>query len=62
MTELTPHTASYANKYGYSDVYPYEIVRVISAKTIEVREMDAERDPNWKPGMPTPTYEEIVGK
>ena len=19
-------------------------------------------DPNWKPGMPTPTYEEIVGK
>ena len=34
----------YANHYGYSDVNPFEVVRVISDKTIEVREMDAERD------------------
>jgi hypothetical protein len=35
---------NYANHYGYSDVNPYEVVRVISDKTIEVREMDSERD------------------
>jgi len=34
----------YANLHGYSDVEPYEVVRVISDKTIEVREMKAERD------------------
>lgn len=39
----------YANHYGYSDVNPYEVVRVISDKTIEIREMNAERDPEWKP-------------
>lgn len=45
---------NYANQYGYSDVTPYEVVRVISDKTIEVREMDAERDESvkleWAPG------------
>ena len=35
---------NYANHYGYSDVNPFEVVKVISDKTIEVREMDAERD------------------
>jgi hypothetical protein len=44
----------YANQYGYSDVYPFEVVNVISDKTIEVREMDAERDDSvkleWAPG------------
>ena len=34
----------YANQYGYSDVEPYEVVRRISDKTIEVRAMHAERD------------------
>ena len=38
----------YANQYGYSDVYPFEVVRIISDKTIEVREMDAERDESVK--------------
>lgn len=38
----------YANQYGYSDVYPFEVVKVISDKTIEVREMDAERDESVK--------------
>lgn len=34
----------YANHYGWSDVNPYEVIKVISDKTIEVREMDADRD------------------
>jgi len=38
----------YANHYGYSDVNPFEVVKVVSDKTIEVREMDAERDDSVK--------------
>lgn len=30
----------YINQYGYSDVHPYEVVRVISENCIEVRELD----------------------
>ncbi len=41
----------YANLHGYSDVYPYEVVRVISDKTIEIRAMKCERDSTWKPNM-----------
>ena len=40
MTNLTPTTELFANCHGYSDVYPYEIVRIVSDKTIEVRAMD----------------------
>ena len=39
---------NYANHYGYSDVNPFEVVKVISDKTIEVREMDSERDESVK--------------
>jgi len=39
MTE----TLSFANRYGYSDVEPYEIVRRVSDKTVEVRAMNAVR-------------------
>lgn len=35
---------NYANRIGYSDVEPFEIIRRISDKTIEVRAMDAVRD------------------
>ena len=38
----------YANHIGWSDVDPYEVVRVVSDKTIEIREMDAERDHSVK--------------
>lgn len=38
----------YANQYGYSDVYPFEVVRAVSDKCLEVREMDAERDESVK--------------
>ena len=40
---------NYANHYGYGDINPYEIVRRVSDKTIAVRKMDAERDPEWTP-------------
>lgn len=38
----------YANHLGYSDIDPYEIVSR-TAKTITIREMDAEMDPTWRP-------------
>jgi hypothetical protein len=41
-------TQKFANHYGYSDVNPYEIVRVVSDKTIEIREMKTERDESVK--------------
>lgn len=41
--------AKFANQTGYSDITPYEIVRVISEKTIEIRRMKAELNPEWKP-------------
>jgi len=40
---------THANHCGYSDVHPYEIVRVVSPKTIEIRLMDAELVEGWKP-------------
>jgi hypothetical protein len=42
-------TYNYANHIGWTDVNPYEIVKVISNKTIEIRAMDATRDESWKP-------------
>lgn len=41
----------YANLHGYSDVIPYEVVRVISDKTIEVRRMEVSPDTEWQPKM-----------
>lgn len=34
----------FANHIGYSDVNPFEVLKVVSDKTIEIREMDADRD------------------
>ena len=34
----------YANHIGYSDVNPYEIIKVISNKTLVIREMDAKEN------------------
>ena len=39
---------NYANHIGYSDINPFEVVRVVSDKTLEVREMDAVRDESVK--------------
>lgn len=51
MTTLTARTAAFANHYGYSDVTPYEIVRVVSDKTIEIRKMDSKLAEGEKPQM-----------
>jgi hypothetical protein len=48
MNSTTPTAMNFANHYGYSDVNPYEIVRRVSDRTIEVRRMDATIDPSWK--------------
>jgi len=46
------NTFTHANHLGYSDVNPFEVVRHVSDKCIEVRAMEAERDfqPNIVPG------------
>ena len=41
----------YANLRLHSDVEPYEIVKVVSNKTLIVRPMHAKLDPTWKPEM-----------
>jgi hypothetical protein len=39
---------NYANHYGWSDVNPYEVVKKVSDRTLEVRAMDAEKDESVK--------------
>ena len=39
----------YANLVLHTDVEPFEIVRVVSDKTIEIRKMSTELNKNWKP-------------
>ena len=38
----------YANQIGYTDVHPFEVVRIVSDKTVEVRAMEAVRDDSVK--------------
>lgn len=38
----------YANKLGYSDINPAEVVRKVSDKCLVIREMDAVRDESVK--------------
>ena len=42
-------TQRYANQYLYSDIVPFEVTRVVSDRTIDVRRMISVRDPSWKP-------------
>lgn len=44
-----PEVGLYANMHGYSDVEPYEIVRIVNSKMIEVRSMKCELAKDWKP-------------
>jgi hypothetical protein len=39
---------NYANQIGYTDITPYEVVRIVSEKCIEVRAMRYERDTSVK--------------
>lgn len=43
------HLYKFANYHGYSDIVPYEIVRHVSEKTLEIREMKAVVADDWKP-------------
>jgi hypothetical protein len=38
---LKKHIRDYCNRSGYSDTYPFEVVRVVSDRCVEIREMDA---------------------
>lgn len=38
----------YANFHGYNDIEPYEIIRFVTSKCIEIRAMSCVED-NWKP-------------
>ena len=49
--KVVPVKLGFANNYLWTDVEPFEIVRVVSDKTIEVRKMKAERAEDWKPNM-----------
>jgi len=44
-------TKNYANRIGYSDIEPFEIVRRITYKRIEVRMMDSVLDPACKKAL-----------
>lgn len=44
MNSAQQTATQYANHYGYSDIRPFEVVRVVSDKCLEIREMAAERD------------------
>ena len=39
----------YAIYCGWTDREPFEVVRVISEQTVEIRAMDCVQDPDWKP-------------
>lgn len=49
METSTHATPLYLNRHSFTDVDPYEVVRVISETTVEIRAMVATLDPNWKP-------------
>ena len=38
----------YANMMGYTDIYPYEILKE-TAKTKTIRAMSSKQDPDWRP-------------
>lgn len=41
----------FMNQHGWTDVEPFEVVKVVSDKCVEVRAMKAELDPSWKPAF-----------
>lgn len=40
---------NYANQISYTDVHPFEVVRRVSDKTLDVRAMHAVLDASWVP-------------
>ena len=45
----TKVTQGFATMIGYTDRSPFEVVKVVSDQTLEIRAMKAERNPNWYP-------------
>jgi len=47
---MTNLPAAYANLYGYTDVFPYEVVSISkSGKQITIRSMKQRLDQTWQP-------------
>jgi hypothetical protein len=44
----TASAPRYLNRYLHTDVLPFEVVRVVSATTVEIRAMVATIDPTWQ--------------
>lgn len=40
-----------ASRVGWSDQYPCEITKIVSDKCVEIRDMNAELDPSFKPNF-----------
>ena len=45
---LSEENMKYANHIGYTDINPFEVIRAVSDKTLEIREMNAQRDESVK--------------
>ncbi len=43
-----PKVGMGATRYGWTDSHPYEVVKVISDRCVEIRPMNAVIDPKWK--------------
>lgn len=48
---VTLEVGKFANLHMHSDCHPYEIVRVVSAQTIELRRMTAVLDKSFQPDI-----------
>lgn len=48
---LEPKVGMYANEYLWSDVHPWEIIKINSKNKITIRSMKYERDPTFKPNI-----------
>lgn len=48
MIASTSSVPLYLNRHLFSDICPFEVIRVISEKTVEIRAMNAVLDPEWK--------------
>jgi hypothetical protein len=45
---ILPKVGMGVTRYGWTDSHPYEVVKVVSDRCIEIRPMSAVIDPTWK--------------
>jgi hypothetical protein len=48
---MSKQTPKYFTHQMWTDAYPFEVVKVVSEQTVEVRSMASKIDPTWKPEM-----------